>query len=372
MDSVKDIATLSFSFTAGIAAGLAFCSFAMTHGTNILYASGAMSFFIATSSLAYTGQKSPGKIATPLIPILYFIIGISCASMDFIGRIGEPDTETMLTDITCRCRSMISSIPFKHESTSSLVNALLTGDRSGLDKATISTFRDSGASHILALSGLHLGIIYAILLKITYIFGMKPVAKKLRSLFIITISGLYTIATGAGPSLVRAFLFITLNETAKIMHRKIPPLRVYCTALLIQVSLCPSVVKSAGFQLSYLAMAGIFILYPKLKAWYPAMEKEQNIAYMISELPRKIWNGAALAISCQIFTGPVAWMHFGSFPKYFLLTNLFALPIANILITSAISTILLYAVGICPTILIDITDTVATILIKTTEIISSM
>uniref|UniRef100_UPI004029B283 ComEC/Rec2 family competence protein n=1 Tax=Candidatus Cryptobacteroides bacterium TaxID=3085639 RepID=UPI004029B283 len=246
-----------------------------------------------------------------------------------------------------------------------LLKALLTGDKSGLDSHTVATFRDSGAAHILALSGLHLGFIYAILLKVTSLAGMSPRVRKIRSILIIAVSGFYTIATGASPSLVRAFLFIVINETARLLHRHVPPVHVLCIALMIQLALTPAVISSIGFQMSYLAMAGIFLIYPHLKAWYPG--RESGI-----DLPRKIWNTAALTLSCQILTGPLAWLRFRTFPLYFLITNLFALPVTSLLMLLAICTTALTYIGLCPNLLVTATDSAASALLFIMEVIAGL
>ena len=270
----------------------------------------------------------------------------------------------------------------------------------------MNSFRDSGASHILALSGLHLGIIYGILLKATSIFGKHPTIKAVRSLIIISLCGIYTLATGASPSLVRAFLFILVNETARLTHRSNNPLRVYCAALFIQTAINPQVISSTGFQLSYLAMAGIFLLYPALKKWYPQEEAAGDMLIekgagltesdglegvmidkgccrarrcwtswmktIVSAAPRKIWDAAALTISCQVFTGPLAWWKFGTFPKYFLLTNLLSLPLTSAVMLLSVSTSVLFAIGICPDFLISLTDSSASLLLFIMKVISSM
>ena len=265
---------------------------------------------------------------------------------------------------------MILSLPFPHPESPVLVNALLTGDKSGLDKDIISAFRDSGAAHILALSGLHLGIIYGILRKVTSVMGNSPTANKIRSAGIIFTTFLYTLATGAGPSLVRAQLFITINEISHLAQRRTSLGKVYCSALLIQLTINPLVISSVGFQLSYMAMAGIVVLYPRMKAWFP--ENEEGRTKFVSYVPKKMWDAMALAISCQIFTGPVAWLYFGTFPKYFIITNMFALPITSLLMIMATLTATLSAAGLCPTIIISITDKLSMMLIDIVKIIAGL
>ena len=154
------------------------------------------------------------------------------------------------------------------------------------------------------------------------------------------------------------------------------PMQVFCTALMLQLILNPTALESVGFQLSYLAMAGIILLYPKLKSWYPEDEvsdvhSKTKFADKLN-FPRRIWDASALTVSCQIFTGPLAWLTFGTFPKYFLLTNILALPVTSILMTLAFIAVMLHIAGICPQIILSATDYAASALIFIMQTISTM
>lgn len=398
MTETADIKPLALAFTFGAASGLLLSRISM----HAAYISSATSLLAAlTLTVITSADRRQAEIL-----LLFLTAGVFCAATSTLTSLGAVAGKPLFAGIAADFRSMISSIPFPHEGTAPLVNALLTGDRSSLDSSVMNSFRDSGASHILALSGLHLGIIYGILLKVTSIFGKHPTIKAIRSLIIISLCGIYTLATGASPSLVRAFLFILVNETARLTHRSNNPLRVYCAALFIQTAINPQVISSTGFQLSYLAMAGIFLLYPALKKWYPQEEAagdmlvekgagrtesdglEGMMIYkgccrarrcwtswmktIVSAAPRKIWDAAALTISCQVFTGPLAWWKFGTFPKYFLLTNLLSLPLTSAVMLLSVSTSVLFAIGICPDFLISLTDSSASLLLFIMKVISSM
>lgn len=432
MTETADIKPLALAFTFGAASGLLLSRISM----HAAYISSATSLLAAlTLTVITSADRRQAEIL-----LLFLTSGVFCAATSTLTSLGAVAGKPLFAGLAADFRSMISSIPFPHEGTAPLVNALLTGDRSSLDSSVMNSFRDSGASHILALSGLHLGIIYGILLKVTSIFGKHPTIKAVRSLIIISLCGIYTLATGASPSLVRAFLFILVNETARLTHRSNNPLRVYCAALFIQTAINPQVISSTGFQLSYLAMAGIFLLYPALKKWYPQeeaggdmlIEKDAGLTEsdglegvmidkdagrtesdglegmmidkdagltesnglegvmidkgccrarrcwtswmktIVSAAPRKIWDAAALTISCQVFTGPLAWWKFGTFPKYFLLTNLLSLPLTSAVMLLSVSTSVLFAIGICPDFLISLTDSSASLLLFIMKVISSM
>lgn len=398
MTETADIKPLALAFTFGAASGLLLSRISV----HAAYISSATSLLVA---LTLTVISSSDRRQAEIL-LLFLTAGVFCAATSALTSLGAVAGKPLFAGLAADFRSMISSIPFPHEGTAPLVNALLTGDRSSLDDSVMNSFRDSGASHILALSGLHLGIIYGILLKVTTIFGKHSTVKAVRSLIIISLCGIYTLATGASPSLVRAFLFILVNETARLTHRSNNPLRVYCAALFIQTAINPQVISSTGFQLSYLAMAGIFLLYPALKKWYPQEEAAGDMLIekgagrtesdglegvtidkgccrarrcwtswmktIVSAAPRKIWDAAALTISCQVFTGPLAWWKFGTFPKYFLLTNLLSLPLTSAVMLLSVSTSVLFAIGICPDFLISLTDSSASLLLFIMKVISSM
>lgn len=256
-------------------------------------------------------------------------------------------------------KDIIDSVPYKDKQSGALVQALTTGDKGKLSKETILAFRKSGAAHILALSGLHLGIIYLILLWMTAFLGHTKRAKWIRYFSIVGLSGFYCLVTGAAASIIRAFLFIFLNETSKITGHRKRPIIVLFGALTIQLTLCPDVITSPGFQLSYMAMMGIYLLFPALDSWYPKPDlRLTGLKGLIirNDPMRKIWSMASLSIACQIFTAPIAWYHFNTFPKYFLITNLIALPLTSIIMISSIAVMILTACGICPLLLVEINE----------------
>ncbi len=296
-----------------------------------------------------------------------------------------------MSDFSASCREIgiwlqeqIDSIQFNSKDTSSLVKALLTGEKSSLSYEIRSAFRDSGASHILALSGLHLGIIYGILSKTTAVLGNTRKMRAARSIFIICICGIYTLATGAGDSLVRAYIFIILRELAKMTSRYHGLGQILLASLVVQLVIDPLAVRSISFQLSYAAMAGIAFIYPWLQGfWDRAIKLIQDIrseedsndktpAEMVSKAMQWVWNTVALSIACQITTGPLAYAYFGTFPVHFMLTNLLSLPLTGLLIPCALLTVVLSTLGCCPQILIQATEWLVSTLVWLLKVISTM
>lgn len=328
MENVKGIITLSVSYAAGVAAAaLAAEPFA-----------GALACSAAVALLLAACARSKGTCGPALHLTFFFLGAMRWCSAALLPPDPAPAFAAPLAD---GLANLLDRIPFAGANSGGIIKALLTGRRSGLPQDTIRAFRASGASHILALSGLHLGVIYTIIRRMLSPIGNSPAARLARSVSTVGICGLYALATGASASITRAFLYICINEAGRAMSgRAHSPLGTFCIALTIQLTLAPGVIATPGFQLSYLAMLGITTLYPQLESWYPGSRRFDPV--------RIIWKSAALSISCQAFTAPAAWFHFRTFPIYFLITNLIALPLSECIIISALAAAALEAICGCP------------------------
>lgn len=364
MNGQRDIVSLSLPLTGGVILGLLLAAFRpLRNSPSGLYVLAALT----AAGLFAMLWLVPARRVRRFFPVaaLFVLLGLFCALSDSLAirPVVEPWPQA-----SAFLRTRVEAVPFPSEETGALVLALTTGDRSGLDQATVQMFRQSGASHLLALSGLHLGILYGLLLLLLRPLGNSRTGKWVRGVSLVVLAGAYTMATGASPSLVRAFLFILLNEAGRLLVRRPSPVQVLCGALTLQLALTPSVASSVGFQLSYLAMAGIVLLFPRLSAWYPSEGPVRDRW----NLPRRLWELMALSISCQAFTGPLAWLRFGTFPKYFLLTNLLAMPLTNLLMMLAVACVGLSSLGCCPALLLSACDKTARLLLQVLGVIAGM
>lgn len=332
MENKSGIVSLSFPFAAGVcAAALADMPF---EGALACSAAAAALLFFCTASR---------KRCTPQLRLLFFVLGAFCWCTNALA---PPPPHKLPSGALDAANRLLDGIPFRGEHSGAVIKALLTGRRDGLSRETTAAFRASGASHILALSGLHLGVIYACIKRTLAPLGNAPAVRLVRGAATVALCGGYALATGASPSIVRAFLFILINEAgSSLSGRGRSPVGTFCIALTLQLAVRPDMISSVGFQLSYLAMLGITLLYPRLEAWYPGRHKADPVRY--------IWNCAALSVSCQLFTAPAVWWHFRSLPLYFLITNLIALPMAELIIIGALAAAVLQAIWTCPTVLSD-------------------
>ena len=298
-----------------------------------------------------------------LIPLMLLAVGLFCYCAR-AADLYQPARVSRLTGLATRLGQLIDGAGFGNPESAPLLKALMTGERSGLDRETVIAFRRSGASHLLALSGLHMGIIAMVIRSALSILGRSRAAELARAALLVGFCLVYTLACGASPSLVRALLFILLGQAAALCpERRSSPADRLCIAATIQLALDPLSIGSVAFQLSYLAMIGVVFIAPRLEAWYPS-----TLASARFDPLRPIWQAASLAISCQLTTAPLVWLRFGNFPHYFLLTNLLAMPVCELLLTCAILTLALGS----PVLLVRATDHLAGLLLAILEIISGL
>lgn len=353
----KDIVAISIPFSAGVASAAY-----LPPGVFSPYAAASLSC-IAAALLAVLYCRRDGGAGT--CTAMFFCAGLLCGFTAACSIAPESGGSGLPAKALDALTGVIDRCGFSYDQTAPLVKALVTGQREGLSPQTDRAFMDSGAVHILSLSGLHMGVIYGILHKSLAWTGRSRPAALFKAVLTIAAAGFFTIMTGSSPSVVRAFLFILINEISRLLPgRRRRPVAVLCTALMIQLIADPMIIRSLSFQLSYLAMLAIFTLYPVMESWYPESEGRDPM--------RKLWNTAALSIACQLYTAPLAWWHFRTFPVYFLISNLVALPVSEVLIVVSVLTVGAEAAGCCPEILKGLSDLLAQALVKSLEIVSSL
>ena len=375
MDVEREIAGIALPFTIGavitVCTVKSFCA-----GGFVVHELAFAACFVSLCGLLLRKRLSLGDGAVRTLLILSLC---SCGALS--GAVSAyhipfadcSSVEEYAIGFGLRMQNIIDSIPFSSAQTNALLKALLTGERSTLSPELTEAFRDSGASHILALSGLHLGIIYGIFSKVLFFTGNSVAGRRMRSAVIVILCGFYTLATGAGPSIVRAFIFILLGEAARMTGRLHSLRQLLMASLLIQVIIDPLSVRSVSFQLSYAAMAGIAFIYPWLRDFWPSGEAgDDSCGRALVSAMRWIWNSAALSISCQLTTGPLAYLYFGTFPQHFLLTNLISLPLTGFIIPCARACLGLSGLGCCPAFMVSVTEWLASILTWSLEVIASM
>ena len=362
----REIAAIAFPFAAGITAaiilGASPCIINPTYPIIALTITLLSAVLLLRSSRNNWSGDTQWSIVISCAIACGIFIGLSALELR-VSEIPAAGTFRRYARIAGEnLQALIDRIAFEDSSTNAVLKALLTGNRSDITNETAHAFRNSGASHILALSGLHLGVIYAMITKILSFAGNNIGIRRLRSAIAIILCGLYTLATGAGASITRAYVFIIVKETAEMTGRHTSLKSILALSLMLHLAFDPTAAADVGFQLSYAAIFGIAYIFPYLR----------NIWKNNWKGLRWIWESAALSISCQLTTGPLAYYYFGTFPQYFLLTNLIAIPLSGMIIPAALLTTALAAIDCCPDIIIWITEWLTQTLIRTLNVIASM
>lgn len=199
-----------------------------------------------------------------------------------------------------------------------IASALVLGVTDNLDEEILQAYAGSGAMHVLAVSGLHIGILYAIILVVLAPLKRISSGTWIIALISVTILWCYAFITGLSPSVLRAVTMFSFIALGKPFQRNS---NIYNTLALSAFCLLlydPYLIMSVGFQLSYLAVIGIVYLYPRfILMWAPS-----------SWLMSHVWKITCVSLAAQIATFPLGLLYFHQFPVYFLVANLFVIPLS--------------------------------------------
>lgn len=203
-----------------------------------------------------------------------------------------------------------------------IVQALILGKRDTLDPEIKESFTDAGAIHILAVSGLHVGIILFFLNLISGWMKRLPFGVFIQTGFLLICLWGYAYITGLSPSVVRAVSMFSFFVLGKLSNRPIHGINTLFLSFFILLLVRPEWIFQIGFQLSYLAVFFILWLHPKLMTFW----RPKNL------LVRYIWSLMAVSLAAQIGVAPISLFYFHQFPGLFWLTNLIVVPILPVVI----------------------------------------
>lgn len=195
--------------------------------------------------------------------------------------------------------------------THAVASALILGDKALLDRDTRNEFNTAGAMHVLAVSGLHVGILLLIL---ELFFKQIPFLrnKKLYLVFAIVALWAYAFLTGLSPSVIRATLMFSLLAIGQFKGKSMIGLNIIAFSAFIMLLINPRYLFDIGFQLSYAAMFSISLFYLPIANLF-----HTKIKYL-----QKLWEGLSVCFAAQIGTIPLTLYYFHQFPNYFILTNI--------------------------------------------------
>ena len=216
-----------------------------------------------------------------------------------------------------------------------LAEALLIGYKDDLDQSLVQSYTNTGVVHIIAISGLHLGLIYWLLALLLRPLKKSKRIKWLRPVLIITGLWLFSLLAGAQPSILRSALMFTCIVLGESLSKKTSIYNTMAVSAFILLCINPYWLWDVGFQLSYAAVLSIIIFMRPVYNWF----------YFKNKLLDAIWKLNAVTIAAQILTVPLGIYHFHQFPNYFILTNFVAVPLSSAIV---LGEILLCAISFIP------------------------
>lgn len=207
-----------------------------------------------------------------------------------------------------------------------LAEALLIGYKDDLDKGLLQSYSNTGVVHVIAISGLHLGLIYWLLLGLSRPLNRGAV-RWLRLLLILAGLWGFSLLAGAGPSVLRSCVMFSFVAFGEVLGRRTSIVNTLALSALLLLCLNPFWLWDIGFQLSYAAVLSLVLFYGPICRW----------VYLPNKALGFLWKLNAVTLAAQVLTLPVSLYHFHQFPVLFLLTNVVAVPLSSLILIGLIA-----------------------------------
>jgi competence protein ComEC len=226
-------------------------------------------------------------------------------------------------------KKTMSSGPGNSRDELGIAEALLIGYTNDLDKDLVQAYSNTGVVHIIAISGMHLALIYVLLV---WVFAKIPLINKsklLQLLLILACLWFFSLLTGASPSVMRAAVMFSFIAVGKTWFKQASIYNSLAASAFVLLCYNPYYLWAVGFQLSYLAVLGIVIFNKPI----------YDIFYIKNKWLDKTWQLVSVSTAAQLLTFPVCIYYFHQFPNLFLISNLVAVPLSAIILYTEIALI---------------------------------
>jgi competence protein ComEC len=195
----------------------------------------------------------------------------------------------------------------------------LIGYKDDLDKSLIRSYSNTGVVHVVAISGLHLGLIYALLKYLCVPFGKKTIGRWLKLPIMLSGLWLFSLLAGGAPSVLRSAVMFSSIILGESLTRRSSIINNLSASAFFLLCFDPYWLWDIGFQLSYAALLSIIIF----------MKPVYGLFIFKNKIADTIWKLNAVTLSAQILTVPVSIYYFHQFPNLFLITNFIAVPLSS-------------------------------------------
>ncbi len=243
-------------------------------------------------------------------------------SSDIVRRFSKPEN-THWRHLLAQQRTSFTKLfeRFLYGEAADVAIALIIGDRSGVDASSKMAFQGTGSMHIMAVSGMHIALLINVLLQVCAYLG-SWIPRRSVIIFLLLVIWYYAILTGLSAAVLRSVVMFTFLLLGQLSGKQVSSLLLLYFSAFLLLLFDPLLLFDLGFQLSYMAMWGIFLLYPKISTY---------LHFRWSYL-QTLWEGTAMGLAATLSTAPLSLYYFHSFPNYFALANLFLMSLSSFIL----------------------------------------
>ena len=273
--------------------------------------------------LLFGSYEKVEKNKNPIITSLLLIIWGVCIKWAFQSKhnFHLPYPENAI--IYCR-NWMIEklSTTIKNKGASGFALAILIGVKSDMDKSLFNAYLQLGIIHVIAISGMHLEILFKNLSKFTQLLPRQKIFLLIELILLLLSVWTYTLIAFSSPSIIRASLFFSIYIIGKFMGTPSFMLNTIAAGILIVLLFDNDKISNIGLQLSYSAVIGIHLFY---KPMY-------HLLTIDNPLIRFLWSNCCVSLAAQISTLPMLAFHFHQIASWVLVSNFIMVPISNLIL----------------------------------------
>jgi competence protein ComEC len=212
------------------------------------------------------------------------------------------------------------AIPNKTEQ--SVAEALLIGYKDDLDRTLVQSYSNTGVVHIIAISGLHLAMIYGLLIYVLQPIGNKKWNHYIRTIIVLSVLWGFSFITGGAAAILRSAVGFSFLLMSKSLGFKNYTLNTMAASAFFLLLYNPYLLWDIGFELSYTAVLGIVLFSGHIEQWF----------FFKNKLLRMVWQVNSITIAAQVLTLPIVLYQFHQFPNLFLFTNFLVVPLSGIVL----------------------------------------
>jgi len=208
-----------------------------------------------------------------------------------------------------------------------VASTLILGYKANLSNDVLQAYSKTGTIHVLSVSGAHVAILFLLLDFMLGFLDRFLYGKTIKAVVVILIIWYYSLLTGFSPAVCRAAVMISMIIIGKTYSRYINTLNILAISAFCLLLYDPYFILDVGFQLSYLAVAGLIIFQPVVYKWVDIENKWLD----------KLWAAISVSIAAQVITFPLSAFYFHQFPVYFLISNLFIIVPSEIIMIAGLA-----------------------------------